>query len=626
MAPRVFIKCMAPVCAFLRLQGIQIYPYLDDWLLVFQSREGLLASIRTTCALLDDLSLRINAEKSSLLPTQTITFIGARLDSTLEKAFLPQDRQQTLACHIHQMRRDGTVPAKSIQRILGHMASAVAVVPHVRLRLRLLQLLFNKMFHPQRDPLSKLIRIPSSVLHSLLWWSVPANLTVGVPFRARCPSITLSTGTSLLGWGVICFRLYTQGMWNRRESTNHINFLELLAVFKALRSFEDILQHRVVQITSDNVATVFYLNKQGGTKSPTLARLSMKIWDWCIPRDITLMAVRLAGVDNVQADLLSRHMFISHEWELDPHTRDHLFLRWSSPDVDLFATQQNKKWIGTMMETESWIGLLQAGTSWKWSGGGEHLDPSKYKWLWDFPATANGCALMMRGGKLRAISCTEQHFYICEKEIAGLDLFIDYPGKIMLAVHPLAVYKDLDEARFHCVLNMNCTGISSWPKEHFLVIGMEMVTGSAHHIFRLKTSCLPGRHGYACAETCPTCRGSARCNMLTGFCDEKSTCLNQQSLETCSETSVSERCPDMIKWRYWNRHCYYFLSYFGTWKEANTSCSRFRAAELLWIENEADLKWLRYFVEEPLWLGLQDLNKDNIWTWSHGDDATTALK
>ncbi|KAF7245178.1 Kinesin-like protein KIF13A [Varanus komodoensis] len=151
-APRACTKCMAPVCAFLCLQGIQIYPYLDDWLLVSQSREGLLAAIHTTCALLNSLGLCINTEKSSFLSTQTLTFIGACLDSTLEKGFLPQDRQQTLARHIHRIRREGTVPVRSIQRILGHMASSVAVVPHARLWLCPLQLFFNKVYHPQRDP------------------------------------------------------------------------------------------------------------------------------------------------------------------------------------------------------------------------------------------------------------------------------------------------------------------------------------------------------------------------------------------------------------------------------------------------------------------------------------------
>ncbi|KAF7236370.1 Importin subunit alpha-4 [Varanus komodoensis] len=271
-----------------------------------------------------------------------ITFIGACLDSTVAKAFLPRDRQQTLARHIHRMRRDMRVPAWSIQRLLGHMAASVAVVPHARLLLRPLQLLFNKMFRPETDLPTKLIRIPSSVLHSLLWWSVSANLTVGVPFRPRRPSVTLSTDASLLGWGAVCFNLHTQGVWNHRESRNHINFLELLTVFKALHLFKDVLQHRVVQITSDDVATVFYLNKQGGTKSPTLARLAVQIWEWCIPRDITPMAVHLAGTDNVEANRLSRHMSTSHEWELDPQTCDHLFHRWGFPDIDLFTTRQNR--------------------------------------------------------------------------------------------------------------------------------------------------------------------------------------------------------------------------------------------------------------------------------------------
>lgn len=57
----------------------------------------------------------------------------------------------------------------------------------------------------------------------------------------------------------------------------------------------------------------------------------------------------------------------------------------------------------------------------------------------------------------------------------------------MLAVHPLAVYKNFEEARFYCILRENCTGISSWPDKHFLVTGMEMVSGVRHHVFHLKT-------------------------------------------------------------------------------------------------------------------------------------------
>ncbi|XP_053153370.1 uncharacterized protein LOC128345453 isoform X3 [Hemicordylus capensis] len=289
--------------------------------------------------------------------------------------------------------------------------------------------------------------------------------------------------------------------------------------------------------------------------------------------------------------------------------------------------EKEKEWLGNMLETDSWIGLMQGGSTWKWSGGREDVNVSQYSWLWDFPSTANGCAQMLRGGKLRVLSCTEHHFYVCEKEIAGLDLFVDYPGKIMLTVHPLAVYRDLDEARFHCLRNVKCTGISSWPNEHYLVTGIEMVTGLPHHIVRLKTNCILGRHGYACTEECPMCRDDARCNMLTGFCDEKTTCKDVSSIEKCAETTVSERCPDMDKWRYWNRHCFYFSQSPGKpWHEANSTCSHFRAAELLWFEDKDDLAWLTMFVTEIIWIGLQDINYDYVWAWSHEDNASKALE
>lgn len=56
----------------------------------------------------------------------------------------------------------------------------------------------------------------------------------------------------------------------------------------------------------------------------------------------------------------------------------------------------------------------------------------------------------------------------------------------------------------------------------------------------------------------------------------------------------------MNKWRYWKRYCYYFVSSFKTWKEANSSCSRFRASELLWIEDQDDLVGL--FLNSKLFL------------------------
>lgn len=58
----------------------------------------------------------------------------------------------------------------------------------------------------------------------------------------------------------------------------------------------------------------------------------------------------------------------------------------------------------------------------------------------------------------------------------------------MLSPYGLAEYKDLEDARYHCIINVNCTGISSWPREHFPVTGTEMVEASNNYVVYLKTS------------------------------------------------------------------------------------------------------------------------------------------
>ncbi|KAF7246173.1 Rho-associated protein kinase 1 [Varanus komodoensis] len=157
-------------------------------------------------------------------------------------------------------------------------------------------------FHPQRDSPDKPIRLPQSVLQTLTWWTVPNNLNTGTPFQTPHPTLTLYTDASLIGWDAVYAGLRSQGTWNRQELSIHINYLELLAIFKALRSFEDTVRQQVIQITSDSMVAVFYINKQGGTKSVALARLSVDIWEWCILRGIILLAVHLAGTDNEEAD------------------------------------------------------------------------------------------------------------------------------------------------------------------------------------------------------------------------------------------------------------------------------------------------------------------------------------
>ena len=78
--PRVFTKLLKSVLATLRRRfGIKIMAYLDDLLLLENSPE----EVRQTIDIFTDLGFKISVQKSTLLPTRSIEFLGFILDSHL---------------------------------------------------------------------------------------------------------------------------------------------------------------------------------------------------------------------------------------------------------------------------------------------------------------------------------------------------------------------------------------------------------------------------------------------------------------------------------------------------------------------------------------------------------------
>ncbi|XP_067317389.1 E3 SUMO-protein ligase PIAS4-like isoform X2 [Anolis sagrei] len=85
------------------------------------------------------LGLIVNVEKSSLIPSRSILFIGALLDAVTRRAYLPTDRFSTLQMQVKLALDSPRVSAKQIQTLLGYMASTTSVTPFARLRMRPLQ-------------------------------------------------------------------------------------------------------------------------------------------------------------------------------------------------------------------------------------------------------------------------------------------------------------------------------------------------------------------------------------------------------------------------------------------------------------------------------------------------------
>ena len=113
--------------------------------------------------------------------------------------------------------------------------------------------------------------------------------------------------------------------WTVDECHLHINVLALRAVRLTLLHLEqDVLSQKIL-IVSDNMATVSCINQQGGVVPKTINDETNTLFQWLIPRSITVWAIHRPGVNNELADFLSRNRPDSREWRLSERVVFQLF-------------------------------------------------------------------------------------------------------------------------------------------------------------------------------------------------------------------------------------------------------------------------------------------------------------
>ncbi len=339
LSPRVFTKVVEAALVPLREAGIRVLNYLDDWLMLAQSRALLCEHRDTVLSHLSRLGLRVNWEKSKLSPVQRISFLGMELDSVNLTARLSVERAQSMLNCLESFQRKRAVPLKHFQRLLGHMASAAAVTPLGLLHMRPLQ-------HWLHDRVPRWawrrgtyrVSVTPSCRQTFGPWSDLAFLRAGVPLGQVSRHVVVSTDASAMGWGAMCNGHAAAGLWTGSRLQWHINCLELLAVWLALRRFKGLLHDKHVLVRTDNTATVAYINHQGGLRSRRLSQLARHLLLWSQKHLRSLRAVHIPGELNRAADELSRQPALPGEWRLHPEVVQLIWRRFGDAQVDLFAS------------------------------------------------------------------------------------------------------------------------------------------------------------------------------------------------------------------------------------------------------------------------------------------------
>ena len=335
-APQVITRLMAPLSAILHRYGIRMLRYLDDWLILAESRDTCIQARDRLLHLCEELGLQVNHGKSSLVPSRIMTYLGMQILSVRFIAKPTETRVVSLLNIIEEFLSSPNTPAALWQRLLGHLSSLTLLVKGGMLRMRSLQLRLQSKWNFRDDYLR--IQWDPLCQEDLRWWSWTMQQREGVDLSLPVPDLSFYSDASDVGWGAIMGEQEVSGVWTPSQKQLSINLREMMAVENGLLRFSQFFRGKTIALFCDNVTTVAYLRRSGGTRSQVLFLKAREILLWIESMEITILPQFIQGALNTRADLLSRpNLVIGSEWTLHQEVVQDLLHQWPAI-IDLFAT------------------------------------------------------------------------------------------------------------------------------------------------------------------------------------------------------------------------------------------------------------------------------------------------
>lgn len=340
IAPRVFSKIIKEVVTELRKRGLKSVFYLDDYLCIGNTYSECLTNVNETIKLFQSLGFVINFDKSTLEPKQKCKFLGFIFDSTDLSISLPQEKRLNIITLLNSFKLHCSI--RDFAKLIGTLTSACPATKYGWMYTKILER--QKFLALQRNlDYDAKITLPNIVSKDINWWLDNLS-TCYNHMRPNSFKMVIHTDASLSGWGAFCNGLRANGRWRPDELIFHINYLELLAVFMALKTFcKNETSNCSILLRVDNTTAISYVNRMGGVQYSHLNDLSRAIWQWCEERNIWLFASYINSKDNHEADEESRRINPDIEWELSNKAFGQIVQKFGTPEIDLFASRTTAK-------------------------------------------------------------------------------------------------------------------------------------------------------------------------------------------------------------------------------------------------------------------------------------------
>lgn len=341
-APYAFTKILKPVLQFFRNLGIIVANYLDDFLIMAPSFLECQNNVNFVVKQLKCLGFVINNVKSNLKPTQICRFLGFIFNTKKMILEIPLEKREKTKIMLKRIIPGRKLKIKEFARLIGTLVSLCPAVKYGWLYTKRLEQEKCRNLNKNNQNYENTMIIHNNIIPDICWWLKNIDITYN-NIKQDNYALEIFTDASKTGYGACAQGQRSHGWWTENEANNHINFLELKAIFWGLKTFATNLKHCNVLIRSDNKTAISYINRMGSIKYLNLSELSRLIWQWCEERDLWIFASYIPSKENWEADQESRTLKPETEWRLAHYAFKTIVKTFGVPNIDLFASQYNNK-------------------------------------------------------------------------------------------------------------------------------------------------------------------------------------------------------------------------------------------------------------------------------------------
>ena len=260
-APYVYTKISKPVLRKLRKLGFLVVGYIDDFLLIAQSRAIYIEIFEIIRKIFCNLGFLINYKKSTLEPSKQVDFLGFTIDSESLVLKITQKRQTQLSGLLKSFIEKKECTIEQFASLIGSLVATCLASTYGWLytktmeREKILALQSNSNNYNATMVLSDLSR------SDLQWWQSNIHKNYKALHSTTTYQMTIFTDASRSGWGAFDGNKRAWGPWESSDNNNSINYLELLAIKYALTSLSYNKININILLRVDNTKAIAYFSK-----------------------------------------------------------------------------------------------------------------------------------------------------------------------------------------------------------------------------------------------------------------------------------------------------------------------------------------------------------------------------